>query len=75
MRRRRAVPLLAELSRGGALTQIMPDLLHSIARLHGVRLLRYAARTHELVLLGFLDRHYASQIARAPRADVRGATK
>jgi len=77
-RSERIAPLLAELadlSRGGALTQTMPDLLHSIAHLHAVRLLRSAARTHELVLLGFLDRHYASQIARAPRADVRGATK
>jgi len=67
-RSERIVPLLAELadlSRGGALTQTMPDLLHSIAHLHAVRLLRSAARTHELVLLGFLDRHYASQLARA----------
>jgi thiopeptide-type bacteriocin biosynthesis protein len=65
-------PLLAELadrSRRGLLTQPLPNLLHSFSHLHAVRLLRSAARTHELILLSFLDRHYASQIARAPRPD------
>jgi len=74
-RSERLVPLLAELadlSRGGVLSQPFPELLHSLAHLHAVRLLRSAARTHELVLLGFLDRHYASQIARAPRPTGRG---
>jgi hypothetical protein len=64
------VPLLAELagrSRRGELTQPYPQLLHSFSHLNAVRLLRSAARTHELILLSFLDRHYASQIARAPR--------
>jgi len=64
------VPLLAELadrSQSGLLTQPVETLLHSFAHLHAIRLLRSAARTHELVLLNFLDRHYASQIARAPR--------
>ncbi|HYN70958.1 MAG TPA: thiopeptide-type bacteriocin biosynthesis protein, partial [Nakamurella sp.] len=68
----RIAPLLAELaerSRRGLLSQPMPELLRSIAHLHAVRLLRSAARTHELVILGFLDRHYASQIARAPRGN------
>ena len=66
----RIAPLLAELvnrSRSGDLSQPIPELLHSIAHLHAVRLLRSAARTHELVLLGFLDRHYASQLARKAR--------
>jgi thiopeptide-type bacteriocin biosynthesis protein len=69
-RSERLAPLLAELadrSRRGALSQPLPDLLHSFDHLHAIRLLRSAARTHELVVLGFLDRYYASQIARAPR--------
>ena len=66
-RSRRIAPVLAELgdlAQRGTLTQPLPDLLHSISHLNAVRLLRSAARTHELVLLSFLDRHYASQIAR-----------
>jgi len=64
------VPLLTELGdrdRRGELTTSMPGLLASFAHLNAIRLLRSAARTHELVLLSFLDRHYASQLARAPR--------
>jgi lantibiotic biosynthesis protein len=60
-------PLLTELtyrSQRGQLTQTIPHLLRSLAHLHAVRLLRSAARTHELVLLSFLDRHYASYLAR-----------
>jgi thiopeptide-type bacteriocin biosynthesis protein len=69
LRRRseRIVPLLAELadrSSRGELTQSYDALLHSFSHLGAVRLLRSAARTHELILLSFLDRHYASQIAR-----------
>ena len=37
--------------------------MHSVSHLNAVRLLRSAARTHELDLLNFLDRHYASRIA------------
>jgi thiopeptide-type bacteriocin biosynthesis protein len=62
-------PLLAELAdrdRRGLLTQQFEHLLRSFSHLNAIRLLRSAARTHELVLLGFLDRHYASQIARRP---------
>jgi class I lanthipeptide synthase len=69
-------PLLAELadrSARGLLTQTVPQLLHSFSHLHAIRLLRSAARTHELILLGFLDRHYASLTARAPRPDVSAA--
>jgi lantibiotic biosynthesis protein len=61
-------PLLSELadrSARGEVTETVPDLLHSFAHLHAIRLLRSAARTHELVLLSFLDRSYASRIARA----------
>jgi lantibiotic biosynthesis protein len=54
------------------LTQPFQHLLHSFSHLNAIRLLRSAARTHELVLLNFLDRHYASQIARTPRPDVPG---
>ncbi len=64
------VPLLDDLAaraRRGELTQSYHHLLHSFSHLNAVRLLRSAARTHELILLSFLDRHYASQIARAPR--------
>lgn len=63
-----SVPLLAELAdraRHGRLTQPFPYLVHSISHLNTVRLLRSAARTHELVLLSFLDRHYASLLARS----------
>jgi len=70
------VPLLGELadrSRRGELTQPFASLLHSFDHLHAVRLLRSAARTHELILLGFMDRYYASQIARTPRAKVAGS--
>jgi lantibiotic biosynthesis protein len=69
-------PLLAELadrSRRGELTQSFSSLLHSYDHLHAVRLLRSAARTHELIVLSFLDRYYASQIARAPRAKAAGS--
>ena len=67
-RSERLAPLLAELadrSRRGLLTQPFEQLLHSFSHLNADRLLRSAARTHELILLNFLDRHYASQIARA----------
>lgn len=67
-RSERMAPLLAELadlSKRGELTQSYSELLHSFSHLNAVRLLRSAARTHELVLLSFLDRHYASQLARA----------
>jgi thiopeptide-type bacteriocin biosynthesis protein len=74
-RSERIAPLLTELAdrdRRGLLTQPFQDLLRSFSHLHAIRLLRSAARTHELVLLSFLDRHYASQIARTPRPDVPG---
>lgn len=60
-------PLLAELAerdRSGILTVPPARLLYSFNHLHAIRLLRSAARTHELVLHSFLDRHYASQIAK-----------
>lgn len=66
------VPLLAELAdrgRRGLLTQDFPNLLRSFSHLNAIRLLRSAARTHELVLLNFLDRHYASHLARVPRQE------
>lgn len=62
----RLVPLLAELrerAEAGALTTSFSGIVHSVSHLNAVRLLRSAARTHELVLLSFLDRHYASRIA------------
>jgi thiopeptide-type bacteriocin biosynthesis protein len=67
-RSERVTPLLAELADRGSrdlLTQPVQDLLRSFSHLNAIRLLRSAARTHELVILNFLDRHYASQIARA----------
>ena len=60
-------PLLAELaqrSQRGELTQPYSGLLHSFSHLNAVRLLRSSARTHELILLSFLDRYYASRLAR-----------
>ena len=74
-RSERLVPLLAELAdrdRRGLLTQDFQHLVHSFSHLNAIRLLRSAARTHELVILSFLDRHYASQIARTRRPDVSG---
>jgi thiopeptide-type bacteriocin biosynthesis protein len=71
-RSERIAPLLAELAerdRNGRLTRPLHDLLRSFSHLNAIRLLRSAARTHELVLLSFLDRHYASQIAQARRLD------
>ena len=71
-------PLLAELAdraSDGLLTQPLPELLRCFSHLHSVRLLRSAPRAHELILLGFLDRHYASQIARAPRPNAAGNPK
>ncbi|MGK2870354.1 MAG: lantibiotic dehydratase [Mycobacterium sp.] len=65
-RSERLVPLLAELREragSGALTTPFTDIVHSVSHLNAVRLLRSAARTHELVLLKFLDRHYAATIA------------
>jgi thiopeptide-type bacteriocin biosynthesis protein len=69
------VPLLAELAdrgRRGLVTQQFGHLLHSFSHLNAVRLMRSAARTHELVLLSFLDRHYASHIARRTASGRRG---
>lgn len=60
-------PLLAELierDRRGILTVPVSEMLYSFNHLHAIRLLRSAARTHELMLYSFLDRHYASQVAR-----------
>ncbi len=67
-RSERARPLLAELAdrdRRGILTVSPSTLLYSFNHLHAIRLLRSAARTHELVLHSFLDRHYAGLAARA----------
>lgn len=58
---------LAELERRSDLTQPFPLVLHSVSHLNAVRLLRSAARTHELMLLSFLDRHDAGRIARAAK--------
>lgn len=66
-RSERTVPLLAELAerdRRGLLTVPPSQLLYSFNHLHAIRLLRSAARTHELVVHSFLDRHYTSRSAR-----------
>jgi lantibiotic biosynthesis protein len=65
-RSERLAPLLTELREradGGLLTAPFAGIVHSVSHLNAVRLLRSAARTHELVLLNFLDRHYAAAIA------------
>jgi thiopeptide-type bacteriocin biosynthesis protein len=65
-RSERAKPLLAELAdrdRRGVLTVPPSQLLYSFNHLHAIRLLRSAARIHELILHSFLDRHYTSQAA------------
>ena len=46
------------------LTVPLPQLLGSFNHLHANRLLRSAGLAHELVLLGFLDRHYTSHLGR-----------
>jgi lantibiotic biosynthesis protein len=69
-RSQQLVPLLAELAdrfRRGLLTAPFTDVLHSVSHLNAVRLLRSAARTHELVLLSLLDRHYTGRLARGSR--------
>ncbi|MBJ8346728.1 lantibiotic dehydratase [Antrihabitans sp. YC2-6] len=58
-------PLFAELAaRRDQLTAPYLDVVRSVSHLNSVRLLRSAARTHELVLLSFLERYYGSRLAR-----------
>jgi class I lanthipeptide synthase len=61
---------LVERDRQGRLAVPVAELAKSFIHMHANRCLRSAPRAHELVLYDFLDRCYASQIARArpPRA-------
>jgi thiopeptide-type bacteriocin biosynthesis protein len=61
---------LVEHDRRGSLTVPTSQLLYSFNHLHAIRLLRSAARTHELILHGFLYRYYAGRIAQS--SNVRG---
>ncbi len=66
-RRRRtagAVSRLKEAAGGGTLTSAWPDIAASFVHMHANRLLRSAARAHELVIYDFLGRLYRSRLAR-----------
>lgn len=66
-RSQRLAPLVAELDRlaaGGALSVSRADLAASVLHMSANRLLRGAARAHELVLYDFLARRYQSLVAR-----------
>ena len=56
---------LRELADAGRLGQSIDDLVHSYIHMHVNRMIRSAARAHELVLYDLLRRHYQGQIARA----------
>ncbi|MHB8689762.1 MAG: thiopeptide-type bacteriocin biosynthesis protein [Solirubrobacteraceae bacterium] len=58
---------LGELERTGLLTMPVADPVPSYVYMHVNRLIRSAARTHELVLYDFLARLYESRVARQRR--------
>jgi thiopeptide-type bacteriocin biosynthesis protein len=67
-RSRRLVPIVDELvalEQSGQLTVPIAELAKSYIHMHANRLLRSAARQHELVLYDFLDRAYTAEVARA----------
>ncbi|HET6162941.1 MAG TPA: lantibiotic dehydratase [Planctomycetota bacterium] len=49
----------------GSLAAPLEEIASSLLHMHCNRLLRAAARTHELVLYDFLHRHYKGRVARA----------
>jgi len=67
-RSRRNAPLVAELRRlaeAGQLTSSIPDLAGSYVHMHVNRMIRSAARAHELILYDLLARLHRSRTARA----------
>jgi lantibiotic biosynthesis protein len=69
-RRARQAPLVAELraaALAGRLTQPLPSLAVSLVHMHVNRMLRTAARAHELVIYDFLQRLYEGRRARRRR--------
>ncbi|MDB4968780.1 MAG: Lanthionine biosynthesis protein LanB [Myxococcales bacterium] len=69
-RSQRLEPIVAALracAAEGELTESLPSLADSFAHMHANRVLRGAARAHELVLYDFLERLYGSELARARR--------
>ncbi|HEV7519039.1 MAG TPA: thiopeptide-type bacteriocin biosynthesis protein, partial [Thermoanaerobaculia bacterium] len=72
----RSAPALAELRRletEGRLTVPIPDLAFSFVHMHVNRMIRSAARAHELVIYDLLGRLHESQAARVRVRTVAGA--
>ena len=65
-RARGPVARLKELETTGRLLQPVTVLVRSFVHMHANRLLRSAARAHELVIYDFLARIYESDLARRP---------
>ncbi len=71
-RSRRSAPLVAELGRlaaEGRLTAPLPDLAASFVHMHVNRMIRAAARAHELILYDLLARLHRSRAARGRKGD------
>jgi thiopeptide-type bacteriocin biosynthesis protein len=58
---------LRERSAAGRLGRPLPEVAESLLHMHANRLLRSAARAQEAVLYTFLERSYASALARSGR--------
>jgi thiopeptide-type bacteriocin biosynthesis protein len=64
---------LRRLDAGGELTATLPAIASALLHMHCNRLVRSAARRHELVLYDFLHRHYKGLVARAASEQKRAA--
>jgi thiopeptide-type bacteriocin biosynthesis protein len=62
------VEQFVDLERRGRLTRPLVDIVSSLVHMHMNRMLRSAARAHELVVYDFLGRLYASALATSHRA-------
>ena len=63
---------LKELEKNGRLTVSIPTLASSFLHMHANRMLRSAARAHELILYDFLTRTYESRLARSRKGSPQG---
>ena len=71
----RMIPIantLKELEKNGQLTVSIPILASSFLHMHANRMLRSAARAHELILYDFLTRTYESRLARSRKGSPQG---
>ena len=72
LRSHRLAPLMGELraaQAAGGIACSMEELAASFIHMHANRMLRAAAREHELVICDFLARIYESRLARASKAN------